>query len=86
MKKFISLIMLVSIIMSVPALAGTRADLYGKFSPILLEAVVLVIKDEINILRTEVGLEPRTNQQLITALEIKLDGLELYDWMKEEIK
>jgi len=59
----------------------TRAELYRKFGPLILEAIVMIIKDEINILRQKAGLPERTNQQLIDAIENKLDGLEQYDWM-----
>lgn len=62
---------------------ATRAELYRKFGPLILEAVVLIIKDEINILRQEAGLPKRTNQQLIDTIESKLNELEEYDWMKE---
>ena len=48
---------------------ATRDDLYRKFGPLLIEALVLIIKDEINILRTQAGLSGRTNQQLMDALE-----------------
>jgi hypothetical protein len=61
-----------------------RDQLYKKFGPVLVEAIVLIIKDEINILREEHGLEPRTNQQLINTIKNKLDSLSLYDWINEE--
>ena len=60
-----------------------REELYRQFGPILVEAIVLIMMDEINILRAEHGLSPRTKQQLINAIENKLSGLELYDWMNE---
>ena len=58
-----------------------REDLYKVFGPILLEAVVLVIKDEINILRTKASLPERSNHQIIDALETKLLTLSKYNWM-----
>lgn len=64
----------------------TRNELYRKFGPVLLEAIVLVIKDEINILRTQAGLPERTNEQIMTAIENKLNSLEKYSWMKREGK
>lgn len=64
---------------------ASRQELYQKFGPLLVEAVVLVIKDEINILRTTAGLAPRTGQQIINAISEKLDGTPVYDWMEEQI-
>lgn len=62
----------------------TRESLYKKFGPQLIEALVLIIKDEINILRTEAGLTPRTNQQIMDALDNKLtNDVPVYDWMDE---
>ena len=60
---------------------ATREELYQKFGPKLLEALVLVVKDEINILRVEAGLEERTGAQIVNALSSKLDGLSNYEWM-----
>ena len=59
----------------------TRAEIYRYFGAKLLEAIVLIIKDEINILRTEAGLAERDNQQIIDAIETKLASLGDYDWM-----
>ena len=47
------------------------------------EGVVLVIKDEINLLRVEHGLPERTNQQIVDTIETKLGTLSDYDWMNE---
>ncbi len=62
--------------------ALTRNDVYRMFGPKLLEAIVLVIKDEINVLRLELSLPERTNQQFLTALDAKINSLSNYDWMK----
>ena len=62
----------------------TRNELYQRFGPKLLEAIVLIIKDEINLLRTELGLPERTNEQIRNAVSAKLESLSDYDWMKEE--
>jgi len=48
----------------------------------MLEAIVRVIFSEINILRTRAGLEPRTLQQGIDALETHLGQLSKYQWME----
>ncbi len=58
----------------------TRDELYKQFGPKLLEAVVLMIKDEINALRIANGLAERTNEQLINALETKIENLFDYSW------
>ena len=60
---------------------ATREELYQQFGPMLLEAVVMVIKDEINALRAEAGLAERTNEQIINAVSTKLATLSTYDWM-----
>lgn len=62
---------------------ATREGLYRQFGPMLTEAVVLVILDEVNALRTEAGLQERTGAQVIDAVQTKLDGLSIPDWMKE---
>ena len=62
---------------------ATRKELYRHFGPLLLEALVLIIRDEINILRAEAGLSSRTNQQIMDALETKLSTLVPHDWMSE---
>lgn len=62
-----------------------RESLYRKFGPLLFETLVLIIKDELNLLRTEAGLTPRTNQQLMNAIDSKLKTLDLYNWMDEDI-
>ena len=62
----------------------TREDLYKHFGPLLIEAIVLIIRDEINILRVKEGLQERTNEQIINAISNKLQNLIKYDWMKGE--
>lgn len=62
--------------------ASTREQLYRKFGPQLIEAIVMVIKDEINLLRAQHGLAPRTNQQLINAIDTKLADVNEYNWMQ----
>lgn len=62
-------------------MAITREELYRCFGPILLEAIVLIVKDEINILRVQAGLPERNNQQIIDAIETKLSTLPKYNWM-----
>jgi hypothetical protein len=59
----------------------TRDEIYRRFGPMLLEAIVDILMDEINILRDSAGLSPRTKQQLVNALENKYKTLNKYDWM-----
>lgn len=59
----------------------TRDDLYHMYGPMLAEAIALITKDEINILRQQHGLPPRTNQQLLDAIEAKLASLPPYPWL-----
>ena len=53
----------------------TREELYIQFGPKLLEAVALLILDEINVLRGLASLPPRTQQQLVNVLEAKLSTI-----------
>jgi len=58
-----------------------REDLYKRFGPLLIEAVVYLMLEEINILRSELNLPERENQQLMNAINNKLTNLPKYDWM-----
>lgn len=84
MKKTVLLILLCVFLFSSGIYVGAAArdNLYRKFGPMLLEAVVMVIKDEINLLRTEHGLPERTNTQLVNAIETKLSEIKKYEWME----
>ena len=64
---------------------ATKEELYLKFGPMLIEAIVLIVKEEINILRVEAGLSERTDKQILTAIDNKLSSLPLYDWINNEI-
>lgn len=63
---------------------ATREEIYRKFGPQLLEVLTLVIMDEINTIRGELALTPRTPNQLLTAMEAKWDTISKYDWMQRE--
>ena len=63
----------------------TRDELYEKFGPMLIEAIILIIKDEINLLRQQHGLPERTNEQIIQTISNRLDSLSKYNWMNEVI-
>ena len=58
---------------------ATKEDLYKAFGPMLMEAVLLVIKDEINALRAEAGLGERTTEQVVNAVSAKLETVERHD-------
>lgn len=61
---------------------ATREELYKKFGPRLIDAVVEVTLDEINIIRDELGLPLRTGTQVVDAISNKLDGIPLYPWQQ----
>ena len=62
----------------------TRHELYQQFGVKLIEALALVIKDEINTLRSQHGLANRTNAQIVNSISDKLDTITDYNWMEEE--
>lgn len=64
---------------------ATREDLYRKFGPVLIEALVRLLFTEINILRQAAGLQPRTTQQALDALDTQLSNLSKYDWMDTKV-
>lgn len=57
-----------------------REVLYRKFGPLLLEAIVRTVLQEINILRTAQGLPLRTLEQVSDTLNTVVDSLPLHDW------
>lgn len=61
-----------------------REELYEKFGPYLIEAIVIIMKEEINLIRAQLELPERTNEQLMTAVKNKVDSLPLYDFLKEQ--
>jgi hypothetical protein len=83
MKKFIIGLILGCLISS--AFAYNREELYRRFGPKLIEAIVSVIRDEINILRVKAGLPERTTQDIESAISNKLDNTKDYEWMKNRI-
>jgi len=83
MKKVIIITLILGLCIPTPTFAITRDVAYRYFGPKLLEAIVRVIKNEINLLRAQHGLPARTNQQIIDAVKNELDSLPDYDWMGE---
>lgn len=61
-----------------------REETYRKFGPLLLEAVCLIIHDQINLLRKEQGMPEITEQDIIDSLNNHLNELQPYDWMEDE--
>jgi len=55
-----------------------RQTFDDRFGPKVVEAIVLVIKDEINLLRAQHSLPERTNEQIISAIEDKLETIGEY--------
>jgi hypothetical protein len=46
-----------------------------RFGPVVQRAIMLVIRDEINLLRVELGLSERTNEQVENAVQAKFTEL-----------
>lgn len=63
---------------------ANRERLYEQFGPKLIEALTIIIKDEINVLRTKEGLPEKDNQQIINTLSNKLNELDDYEFAKRE--
>lgn len=59
----------------------TRNELYQCFGPLLIEAIVLTMKDELNLVRAELELPERTDEQILDAVSVKLESLLDYSWM-----
>jgi hypothetical protein len=60
-----------------------REEFYRAFGPKLTEAVVLVMKDEINSIRRKLDLPERNDNQIVSALQTKLNDIPDYAWMSE---
>lgn len=61
-----------------------RDNVFEKFGPILLEALVDNMLEEINELRTHAGLPPRTKEAFLGSAHNHLNHLDLYDWMADD--
>ena len=62
---------------------GSR-DIYQRFGPKLVEAVVMVMTEEINILRKRQGLSARTEQYMSDSIMVRLKGLPEYQWNESD--
>lgn len=61
---------------------ATRETLLRKFGPKLLEALCIVLLQEVNRLRQEVLLPPLTEDDVLTEIETVLETLPDYEWME----
>lgn len=60
-----------------------RDDLFRQFGPLLIEAIVDFLLDNVNTLRRNQGMPEITKDEYLTQLLNHLTELEPYDWMKE---
>ena len=60
-----------------------RDDIAKKFGPKKDEAFALIFLNELNIIRLELGLPPRTDQQLLQTLLNHVNDIQDYDWMHD---
>ena len=56
-----------------------RTEVFCQFNPKLVEALSYMVLDELNILRQEHGLPPRTKQQAYDEITNHFTTLEDYD-------
>lgn len=56
---------------------------YQKFGPLLLEALIDTMLDEVNELRVLHGLPPRTKAYFLGRSNNNQDHLDKYDWMDD---
>lgn len=61
---------------------GTREELFRKFGPILLEAIVRITVEDLNRIRAHVGMQYITEQMFMDQINNDLGHLEPYDWME----
>lgn len=57
-----------------------RDDLFRKWGPLLLEAVVIMVVQETNRLRTQLGMPLITKQMFYDEINNHTSELEPYDW------
>ena len=58
-----------------------RDETMQAFGPILLEAFVYLLLDEINVLRNEQGMPEITIEDMFTSITNHMSHLDPYDWM-----
>ena len=62
---------------------ATREELlyHERFGPHLLEAIILIMLDALNVLRSTMSLPDKTLSQITETLENKLSSVLKYNWM-----
>ena len=60
-----------------------RDNVYKKFGPLLLEALIDKMLDEINELRTHAGKPPRPKEAFLGSAHNHMAHLTEYDWPEE---
>lgn len=63
---------------------ANRDELFKKFGPILLEAIVRVTVEDLNRIRAHVGMQTITEEMFMDQINNDLGHLEPYSWMKTE--
>lgn len=58
-----------------------RDNTYHKFGPLLLEALIDSMLEEVNELRINAGLQPRTKEYFLGKSNNNQNHLDDYDWM-----
>jgi len=61
-----------------------RDDLFRKFGPLLTEAFMILIYEEVNRIRRHVGMPEITKQDVLDQLNNYLSELEPYEWTHQE--
>lgn len=64
-------------------LMSVRDNVYEKFGPLILEALIDNLLEEINELRTALNLPPRTKEAFLGSAHNHLNHLPDYNWMNE---
>lgn len=65
------------------SLMALRDETYQKFGPLLLEALIDSLLEEINELRVNAGLQPRTKAYFLGKSNNNQNHLDPYNWMEE---
>lgn len=61
----------------------TKEELYHSFGPKLIDALTQIISDELNLIRVELSLAPRTEQQILDIIADKLGSIPDYVWAEK---
>ena len=59
----------------------TRDELYHQFGPLLIEALVDILLEEITELAVKSKTMAKTKQQVMDAVDVKFKSFSKYDWM-----